>query len=77
MAYAWVGTCQPLPLVKSGLIDSEMLTESCKELCELVQALNPEAVAGSTCDVKSTETPPDGFEPSTGCLEGSCSIQLS
>jgi hypothetical protein len=24
-----------------------------------------------------TETPPDGFEPSTGCLEGSCSIQLS
>ena len=23
------------------------------------------------------ETPPDGFEPSTGCLEGSCSIQLS
>ena len=22
-------------------------------------------------------TPPDGFEPSTGCLEGSCSIQLS
>ena len=22
-------------------------------------------------------TPPDGFEPSTDCLEGSCSIQLS
>jgi hypothetical protein len=24
-----------------------------------------------------TETPPAGFEPATGCLEGSCSIQLS
>jgi len=23
------------------------------------------------------ETPPVGFEPTTGCLEGSCSIQLS
>ena len=23
------------------------------------------------------ETPPAGFEPATGCLEGSCSIQLS
>ena len=22
-------------------------------------------------------TPPAGFEPATGCLEGSCSIQLS
>ena len=22
-------------------------------------------------------TPPVGFEPTTGCLEGSCSIQLS
>jgi hypothetical protein len=23
------------------------------------------------------ETPPVGFEPTTGCLEGSCSIRLS
>jgi hypothetical protein len=27
----------------AGLIDSEALTESCRELCELAQALNPEA----------------------------------
>ena len=27
--------------------------------------------------IHSVHTPPDGFEPSTDCLEGSCSIQLS
>jgi len=27
--------------------------------------------------LRNRRTPPDGFEPSTDCLEGSCSIQLS
>ena len=45
-----------------------------------VKPVSPKASGREVSGLRSqalTETPPDGFEPSTGCLEGSCSIQLS
>ena len=44
------------------------------------KAFSPKACCSKAFWLKTQaliETPPDGFEPSTGCLEGSCSIQLS
>ena len=44
----------------------------------LVQAGNPVAPMDKSLDTAcSLVTPPVGFEPTTGCLEGSCSIRLS
>ncbi len=44
------------------------------------KAVSPKACCSRASRLKNqalTETPPAGFEPATGCLEGSCSIQLS
>ena len=40
-------------------------------LCERTE------VCWVSADKALPETPPVGFEPTTGCLEGSCSIRLS
>ena len=42
--------------------------------------VSPKASEGKAFELKTQtpiETPPVGFEPTTGCLEGSCSIRLS